>query len=282
MAAMHAANRQAPAFDTVDDAARASYRHHGVVCLRGMVREPWLDWARAGIEEGLANPGPFFRDQTPPGSPARYLFDYWNWPRIDGLRRLVREPGLAEHVASLLKADTLHLLMDNWFLREAGATNGAPWHHDEPYFDFSGGDKCVLWFPLEAASADEGLTFLSGSHRSGRLYMPQNFREHRAFDGDLADYHATDDIESSTAPRLAFDLAPGDCLVFDFRTLHRATNGTAPLPRTIHRLSLRYGDGNVVFHPRGAWTREISDHLLALGQPLDDTIDCELLPRVYP
>ncbi len=270
------------AFHDVDDAARAFFDRHGVVCLRDVVDDECLRRAREGIVESMAHPGPFFRDQTPENSPARYLFDYWNWQRIDGLRWLVLESNLAVRVASLLDAATLNLLMDNWFLREAGATNGAPWHHDEPYFDFDGGRKAVLWFPLETATHDEGLTFLSGSHRWGRLYMPQNFREHQPFAGDMSAYHATDEVESSDAARLAWHMEPGDCLVFDFRTLHRATNARDPLPRTIHRLSLRYGDGDVRFRPRGSWTEEITRHLASLGQRVGEPIECPLLPRVYP
>ena len=275
-------HREAPAFEKIDDAARGFFEHHGVVCLRGAVGEACLRRAREGIADSMARPGPFFRDQTPADSPARYVFDYWNWQRVEGLRWLVCESDLAARVARLLGASTLNLLMDNWFVREAGATNGAPWHHDEPYFDFDGGRMVVLWFPLETATHDEGLTFLSGSHRWGRLYMPQNFREHRPFDGDLSAYHSTDDVESSDAPRLAWSMEPGDCLVFDFRTLHRATNARDPLSRTIHRLSLRYGDGDVRFRPRGAWTEEITRHLVARGQRVDAPIDCDLLPRVFP
>lgn len=269
------------AFYEVDAAARESFDRDGVVCLRGVIGEEWLECCRAGIDKALESPGPFFRDQTPEGSPARYVFDYWNWPNVPEFRRLVIDSPFAGMVASLLEARTLNLLMDNWFLREAGATNGAPWHHDEPYFDFDGGRKCVLWFPLESASRDEGLTFLGGSHRWGRLYMPQNFREHRPFDGDLSRYHETGDFESYRERFLSWDVEPGDCLVFDFRTLHRATSPTRPLSRTIRRMSLRYGDQDVVFKPRGEWTVETGAHLIALGQRPGVPIDCELLPRVY-
>ena len=69
--------------------------------------------------------------------------------------------------------------------------------------------------------------------------------------------------------------------MFDFRTLHRATNRDDPLPRAIHRMSLRYGDQDVIFRPRGPWTREISDHLIELGQRPGEPIECDLLPLVY-
>lgn len=268
-------------FSEIDDAARESFQRDGVVCLRGVIGEDWLDCCREGIEAAVRNPGPFFRDQTPAGSPARYVFDYWNWKNVPAFRKLVLESPFAEMVAALLEAGSLHMLMDNWFLREAGATNGAPWHHDEPYFDFEGGRKCVLWFPLEPATREEGLTFLAGSHRWGKLFMPQNFREHSPFDGDLHGYHEPGDFESYHDQFLSWDVEPGDCLLFDFRTLHRATNQTDPLPRTIHRMSLRYGDQDVVFRPRGEWTEETSSHLMALGQRPGARIDCELLPLVY-
>lgn len=268
-------------FPRIGNAARESFRREGVICLRSVIDQRWLDCCREGLHQSIARPGPFFRDQTPNGSPARYVFDYWNWRNIPGFRKLVLESPLAEMIAELLQARRLYMLMDNWFMREAGATNGAPWHHDEPYFDFEGGRKCVLWFPLEPASREEGLTFLGGSHRWGRLYMPQNFREHRPFDGDLREYHPIEDFESYRDRYLSWEVQPGDCLVFDFRTLHRATNQTDPLPRTIHRMSLRYGDQDVIFKPRGEWTAETADYLAALGQRPDMPPDCELLPLVY-
>lgn len=267
-------------FNRADAAARDSFQQNGVVCLRGVIGDEWLDRARRGIAQSIAHPGPFFRDQTPEGSPARYVFDYWNWPNIEAFRELVTASPFGGMIASLLAAERVYMLMDNWFLREAGATNGAPWHHDEPYFDFDGGRKCVLWFPLEPATRDEGLTFLGGSHRWGKLFMPQNFREHRPFDGNMSGYHETGDFDVYSDHLLSWNVDPGDCLVFDFRTLHRATNQTDPLPRTIHRMSLRYGDQDVSFKPRGEWTAEITDYLAALGQR-PGPIDCELLPRVF-
>lgn len=268
-------------FSGVNDAARESFQREGVLCLRGVISDDWLACCREGIDWSIAHPGPFFRDQTPDHSPARYVFSFWNWPDIPAFRKLVLKSPVAAMIASLLEARTLYMLIDSWFMREAGAAHGAPWHHDEPYLDFDGGRKCQLWFPLEPASRDEGLTFLGGSHRWGKLYTPQTFREHTPFDGDLGGYHEIEDIERHRDRFLSWDVEPGDCLVFDFRTLHRATNQTDPLPRTIHRMSLGYGDQDVVFRPRGAWTEEISRHLIDLGQRPGEPLACELIPRVY-
>ncbi|MGI9316379.1 MAG: phytanoyl-CoA dioxygenase family protein [bacterium] len=260
------------------------YREDGVICLRNVIDEKYLDLTGKGIVRNLTEPGRFFRDQTPADSPARYVFDYWSWRSIPESTELIQDSPIAEFVAELLNARKLNLLMDNWFMREAGATSGAPWHHDEPYFDFTGGNKCVFWFPLESVESTAGLTFLAGSHRWNKLFMPSNFRDKMPFDGDMSGYSTIDSINfAATEHRmLSWNLEPGDCLIFDFRTLHVATTEEGALPSTIHRMSLRYGDQDVRFTPRGDWTLETSEYLQSLGCQPGGSVDCDLLPQVWP
>ena len=268
-------------FSTVTTDAINSYRQQGVVCLRQVIDEHWLDTCRRGVTRSIANPGPFFRDYTAEDSPSRYLFDYWIWQAVPELQQFSFESNLAEIIADLLPTDRLTLLMDQWFQREAGSTNAAVWHHDEPYFDFFGGQKCILWFPLETASSDEGLTLIGGSHRWDKLFMAQNFGEKKPFAGDMSDYCEIGDMDQHRDRYLSWNMEPGDCLVFDFRTVHRATSHDRVCERTLHRMSYRYGDAEVKFRPRGEWTAEISQHLLSLGQQPDAPVDCALCPVVF-
>lgn len=266
----------------ITNEVRDRYSVDGVVCLRNAITEEWIDCTRDGIARNLEQPGRFFRDQTPADSPARYVFDFWVWQQIPEFTELIKRSPIAEMVGELLGASHLNLLMDNWFMRESGATSGAPWHHDEPYFDFSGGKKCVFWYPLEPVSVSEGLTFLAGSHQWGQLFMPSHFREKTPFEGDMTGYRSIDSVEFD-APNhrfLNWEMEVGDCLIFDFRTLHAATTDTAA-PATIQRMSLRYGDQNVRFKPRGEWTIETSEYLKSLGCKPEGRVDCDLLPRVW-
>jgi len=268
----------------IDDATREAYDRDGVVKLSGAIPEATLNLIADGIEADRAAPGRFFRDQTPDGSPARYLFSYWMWPDNPAIAEAAQTGVIPRLVAQLLLAERLTLLMDNWFLREAGAENGAPWHHDEPYFDFDGGRMCAVWIPLEASSAEEGLTFIRGSHRDMGLLQPKNFKLDRPFDGVGPDYKTAPDFNDPVfdARRLAWDVAPGDCLIFDLRTVHGATTGRRPLARTIRRLSLRYGDQNVCFRPRGPWTEETARFLIDQGQRVDAPLDNPMTPQVWP
>jgi ectoine hydroxylase-related dioxygenase (phytanoyl-CoA dioxygenase family) len=275
----------APAFRTWDTTARAAYDRDGVVCLRQAFAGNWLEQMAAGIEQDRRQPGRFFRDQTPEGSPAKYVFSYWSWPNNAALRDVVLNSPAAEIAGRLMNATRVTMIMDNWFLREAGATNGAPWHHDEPYFDFDGGRMCAVWTPLEPASCEEGLTFAAGSHLWGRLFMPLHFRQRAPFDGveKRGGYEPVPDIDSEPEKYrlLSWALEPGDCLVFDLRTLHCATAGTKPLQREIRRLSLRFGDQDVRFKPRGVWTEEITQFLIEQGQIAGGKLNCPMLPQVW-
>jgi ectoine hydroxylase-related dioxygenase (phytanoyl-CoA dioxygenase family) len=272
----------AVSFEDVSEAAIASFERDGVVCLRKMLSADWIDTSRRGIERNIEQPGQFFRDQTPEGSPARYVFDFWVWPQVPEFKKLIFGSPAAEIAGRLMRSRTSTLIMDNWFMKEAGATNGAPWHHDEPYFDFDG-RGCVVWFPMEPTSAEEGLTFVRGSHAWGKLFKPSNFREHEPFEGAYAGYHDMPDIDAhkDDYELIRWDVDVGDCLVFDLRAVHGATAGSVPFDRTIRRMSLRFGADDMRFRPRGEWTREITDHLIGLGQKEGAALDCSLTPTVW-
>ncbi len=268
-------------FECVSKAAQAFYAEQGALCLRGVLNDDVLESCREGVRKNIAKPGRFFRDYTAEGSPGRYTFEFWSWQNIREFEQLAFNAQVNELIATLLGARQLTLLMDQWFRREGGATNAASWHHDEPYFDFFGGRKCVLWFPLEDVSAVEGLTFIGRSHTWGKLFMAQDFAKREPFAGDMSDYEHTSDFHAHSADYLSWNMRVGDCLVFDFRTLHRATSDRVALPNTGHRMSYRYGDQDVAFKPRGTWTDEISQYLIERGQRPGEKLACDFLPVVY-
>ncbi|MGI9414687.1 MAG: phytanoyl-CoA dioxygenase family protein [Hyphomicrobiales bacterium] len=271
-----------PSFTEITAEAVAAYRRDGVMCLRGAFDPYWIDLTIRGIERNMANPGRFFRDQTPEGSPGRYMFEYWSWRDIPEFVELVENSPAAEIAGRLMDAAASTLIMDNWFMKEAGAANGAPWHHDKPYFDFEG-TMCNVWFPLEDASAEEGLSFVKGSHLWPEIFKPMDFREHTPFDGDMTAYADMPDIDAQADAHafLSWDVAAGDCLVFDLKTVHGAAAGRKPLANTIRRMSLRFAAEDAVFKPRGTWTEETAQHLIGLGQKVGGPLDCDLLPTVW-
>ena len=268
--------------NTIDDNLLKKYHTDGVVCLRNVVPKKWIRLARSGIAANLKNPGPFFRDHTSYNSKSRYLFEYWTWPRTIELKKFIYYSPVGEIAGRLMQAQYVNMVMDNWFIREAGNTDGAPWHHDEPYFDFEG-TLCVVWIPLDEIPRHNSLIFVKGSHNWGQLYSAVQFSKNVPFKVKGDRYLPVPDIESNKSDYefLSWDLAIGDCLVFDFRTLHRVNNSGVPLDITQRRLSLRYGSENVVFKPRGVWTEPTSSHIIKNGQIIESPIDCPLMPKVW-
>ncbi len=267
---------------TIDNSAIQQFDQDGVVCLRGLFTGTWITLARDGIARNLKQPGQFFRDHTSRNAAGRYVFDFWNWPNIPELETFVFDSPAGAIAGQLMDAQQSTMIMDNWFMREKGASDGAPWHHDEPYFDFSG-RMCVIWIPMEKVSKREGLTFIRASHRWGALFTIPQFSENVPFICEGDNYQPMPDIDGNSEAYefLSWDLDVGDCLVFDFRTVHCATERNRRQERTSHRLSLRFAAEGATFRPRGSWTEEITNHLVAQGQIPYQPLDCSLLPTVW-
>ena len=203
----------------------AAFRRDGAIVLRAKFATEWLELLRAGIDADLANPtGNFTRHTKDPRAPA-YFEDYWAWNKIPQFRDFVLNSPCAPLAASLLGAPKINLVMDNWFLREAGSTSRPPFHQDLSYFDFEG-TMCVLWLPLEPVSKDNGIAFVKGSHLWDKLFMRVRFADgHPSYEPtEVAGrtYHPPPDVNADpqSYDLLQWDMDLGDCIFFDMRTLH--------------------------------------------------------------
>ena len=262
---------------------KRAYNEDGVVCLRGLFDSHWLDVARRAIDHGRANTGPMYLDYSSETRPRSYETDFWVWQENDAMRTFIFDSPAAAIAGELMGVDSVMLVTDNWLVREAGAVNRAPWHHDGPYFDLDG-RWCVLWMGLEPVGPGEGVVFLRGSHKWNRHFMPESFSG-TGPKGDLtAPYEPTPDFTAELHRHevLEFPLSPGDCLYFDRLTVHGAPD-PAPAMRTIRRFTFRFADGTARYRRRGPWTKDMTDFLeqrygLVEGGPYC----CELLPILWP
>ncbi len=266
--------------------ARERFRRDGVVHLPRAFDACWLEMLDRGIERDLADPSPRFEARTAGLSTARYCEDFWVWSTVPEFGEFVRRSPAARLAAELLDAERINLVMDNWFLREAGATARAPWHHDIAYFDFEG-TMCVLWLPLERVSRGEGIAFVRGSHLWGKLFQRVYFADHEAA-GEPGvvnglRYEPVPDIDADpdAYDLVAFDCEPGDAIFFDMRTLHGSSSSTVPRA-TQRRFTLRMSaeDGRIRY--RGDWAKGERALFEAAGYADGDAIDGAFFPRLWP
>lgn len=270
----------------ITDAERAAFRRDGAVCLRGHFGRDWIEKLRAGIDADLADPTPnFARHTTDPDAPA-YLEDYWAWRAIPQFEEFVRHSPCAPLAAGLLEAPSINLVMDNWFLREAGSRSRPPFHQDLSYFDFEG-SMCVLWLPLEPVSRDNGIAFVKGSHLWDKLFMRVRFKDGHASQEpqEVAGqtYHPPPDVTADPAAYdlLQWDLDLGDCIFFDMRTLHGGLASVTPT-ETVRRFTLRMTAPDGVIRYRGDWAKGERAQINAAGYGEGDRIDGDFFPRLWP
>ena len=226
-------------------AAGETLERDGVVCLKGALAPAAFAEVEAAVDWSLANPSPTAVNFYPK-EPARFFED-----RGYNHSQLVRDVGLDSMVAALWGVDRLWYLGEQLFLKDGGASRRTPWHQDTSYLRMQGAQLVACWISLDPLPKEHCLEFVRGSHK-GVLYNGSAF----AADDDTAPLY-----KRSKLPRLpdiqagreafdilAWDVDPGDVIVFHLGALHGGA-GTAPGLRR-RTVSLRFLGPDVVFDGR--------------------------------
>ena len=263
----------------------AAFRRDGAVALRSKFSTHWLARLRDGIDCDLANPTMNFTRHTKDPSAPAYFEDYWAWDKFPQFTDFVHNSPCAPLAAQLLGAPSINLVMDNWFLREAGSTSRPPFHHDLSYFDFEG-TMCVLWLPLEPVSKENGIAFVRGSHLWDKLFMRVRFADgHPGYEPtEIAGrtYYPPPDINANPQAfdLLQWDMEPGDCIYFDMRTLHGGLSSVTPT-KTVRRFTLRMTAPDGVIRYRGDWAKDERAQFESAGYGEGDRIDGPFFPQLW-
>ena len=262
------------------------YRKDGAVLIKGKFDKAWIERLREGISKDILNPSPRFVRHTKDDNLPGYFEDFWTWDLFDEFTDFVHNSPTAQIASELMNASQVNLVMDNWFLREAGSRSGAPFHHDISYFDFDG-SMCVLWLPLEPVPKEEAISWIKGSHLWDKLYIRTRFQEGHPDDGKAGvvngkSYDITPDILNNKEDYdfLQWDLDMGDCVFFDIRTLHGSLSQSIP-KSTIHRYTLRMAKEGSKIEYRGNWAQAERTIMESNGYKNGDDLSGKMFPTLY-
>lgn len=265
---------------------KSAFARDGAVALKAKFSPEWISKLRTGIDADLAHPtANLVRHTKDPDAPG-YYEDFWAWNKIPEFEDFVRHSPCAEMAAELLGAPSINLVMDNWFLREAGSASRPPFHQDLAYFDFEG-TMCVLWLPLEPVSKENGIAFVRGSHLWEKLFMRVRFADgHPSFAPEVVagqTYHPPPDVNADPEAYdlLQWDLDLGDCIYFDMRTLHGGLSSVTPT-ETVRRFTLRMTAPDGMIRYRGDWAKDERALFEAEGYREGDRLDGAFFPRLWP
>lgn len=263
---------------TVDRATRPiaesdvdRYQHDGAIRLRDAFDRNWIDVLARGFERNLAEPGPNAARYTPEGNPGGYIDDFCNWQRIEEYRDFVFNSPAAAIAGRLMRSAVARLFLENMLIKEPGTLEVTPWHQDLPYYCVDGSKLASIWLPLDPVPRAACPEFVAGSHRWGKVFTPRRFVDLQDYQYPAGTFDAVPDIDGQRERYeiLAWDIEPGDCIVFDMRTLHGAPN-TARLATRRRAFSTRWLGDDAVYAKRPGKTFPTLPELgLQPGDPLD-------------
>ena len=262
------------------------FNNDGAVLIKGKFDRKWIETLREGISKDINNPSPRFERHTKDDDAPGYYEDFWSWDLYDEFKDFLYNSPMAQMGSELLDANQINLVMDNWFLREAGSKSGAPFHHDISYFDFDG-SMCVLWLPLEPVNKEEGIAWIKGSHLWDKLFIRTRFQEGHPNDGRAGivngkTYDITPDIlkTKNDYEFLQWDLELGDCVFFDIRTMHGSLSQSIP-KNDSHRYTLRMAKEGSKIEYRGDWAQVERAIFEANGYQNGDDLSGKMFPTLY-
>jgi ectoine hydroxylase-related dioxygenase (phytanoyl-CoA dioxygenase family) len=246
---------------------RSAFDRDGVVCARGVFDRRSMALLEATIAAAVAEPSShieYFGSQEGGG---RFFADT-ALARFPEYEEFLAESPAAELAARLMRSRVAKLFFEQVLVKEPGAEKRTPWHQDLPYWPIAGSQICSMWIPIDRVPHDVSVQFVAGSHR-WREHSPCDFSDGVPY--GHAELPRLPDIDRERDAHVirAFDMAPGDCIVFHANIAHGAPGNAAANPR--RAISIRW-TGDDARHTR----RQAMDDRRSVGdaeregQPLDD------------
>lgn len=219
----------------ITDDERAIYQRDGVVCIRGLVPLDWIERMRDAVDEVMATPTEFSRDLAIEAGKAGSFFQELNVAtRHAAIDRFINDSPVAEAGARIMGSSSARFFSDQLLVKEPGTTAETLWHQDMPYFPVSGDQVGSIWVGLDPVTKATGaMSFVKGSHRSGKLYAPQNFGtgEVRDYAGEFDGRCPDIDADPEQFPTICYEMDVGDVTFHHARTLHGAKGNTSTTVR---------------------------------------------------
>ncbi len=247
--------------------ARAeAYAQDGVVCARGLLDAGWVTRLRAAVDRAMAAPSNDAMEFNAEGEAGRFFGDMFMHRRDADFRAAFFDSPCAALAGEAMDAAEVRLLYDQIFAKMPGTPRRTPWHQDGPYWPLSGDRLCTVYVALDPIDATSGaVAYARGSHRA-EAFRPAPFRA----GADAAARYAQSALPELAAPDpeslIAFDLAPGDAVVFHANLVHGAGGNKSDRPR--RTLALRFAGEDVRWRTGVSTFRRLRKANLADGAPL--------------
>ncbi|MEM7288766.1 MAG: phytanoyl-CoA dioxygenase family protein [Pseudomonadota bacterium] len=223
------------------------FQEFGAVLLKDAFTDH-VETARQAIEENKANPSWRERTYRPDDGSAPFFQDYVVWNQFDGYRSLVKNSGMGEIAARLMRSKTAQIFHDHILVKEPGNSVVTPWHQDQPYYLVEAEKTVSFWVSLDPVPRERTIEYIAGSHKWEKSFRPDRFDGTPLFDNDTSEQVPDVDALRDNYSILGWAVEPGDAVAFSFRTLHGAPANASPTRRRV--ISIRWVGDDAVFAER--------------------------------
>ena len=236
----------------------ATYERDGVVCLRGIVEQRWIDSLipaarRIAIDNedvGLL-----------PTYPGRYMSR-----KVPEFRKFVFESPVAEAAARVMRSGMVRFFFDEFFVKPPRSSKTTIWHCDRMGWPTVGKMVPSIWVPLTPIAEENSLECIAGSQNQDVrywLFSPNARQMERP--ADRPPHPDGEKLRADPANHfLKWAMEPGDILIVHPWTLHYSHGNTADDWRIA--LSIRVFGDDIRWHPR-------PDCVNLAGVSLDEMIE---------
>lgn len=256
-----------------------AYERDGVICVRGILPEGWVERMAGAVDRAVANPT--LMGHAVSMKDDDFSGDLFLWKTDDDFRDFVYESPASRIAQQVLGSKVVRHFYDQLFVKPAGCHVPTPWHHDVTFWpvDPESRNLCSMWITFDPVDrASSGLEFVKGSHR-----WPQRFKAITPnYDRYMmdSDYEDVPDIDANREDYDLFcpDLEPGDMLLFNAHVVHGSSaNYSTDRPR--RAFSSRWCGDAVVFRTRHATMPLLWDHGLSNGESIGGSLFPQVLPE---
>ncbi len=259
---------------TVPDDVVEAFARDGAAVWRDALDASWIEALAAGVEHNRTHPSAWSHWYTNPDESVGFWSDYVTWRDVPEYGDAVFHSGLGAAAAALMRSSTARFFHEHVLVKEPGAAERTPWHHDQPYYSVDGDQNVSMWIGLDPVPAERAVRFLVGSHRWDRWFIPRKFIDHTPYGPESGRYEQLPDvdalIEAEGLETVSFATEPGDVVLFHYRTLHDAPGNDSTAQRR-RAVSFRWVGDDATWAER-PWqvSPPYEPEGLAVGDPLDD------------
>ena len=199
------------------------FQNNGVVLLKRIIDQKWIEELRKGVEHNFQNPSKYKCVYEEVNNQEVFYDDYCNWQRIKEYKNFIFNSDIAKIAGSLMQSNKVNLFHEHVLIKEKGSKKRTPWHQDQGYYCVQGRDNVSIWIPLDKIDINSSMEFILGSHKWDKIFLPTKFKGYD-YDHKDKDFEKIPDIENNRKDYeiISYGCELGDAIAFNYATIHAA------------------------------------------------------------